>query len=298
MCKMANFNYKKIGIKAYYYVAGIALYAIGLKWFVYPANIIPAGLTGVSVLLQKIINNSMNVLVPVTVLNVACNLIPAGFSYKIVGKKFTAMSFIILFLFTFVADNIPPFELTKDPLISAIFGGILCGFGSSLWFRCGVSGGGTDFIAMSISNKYHIQTFGYIMGFNIVLIMIQGMLYGWDYAFYSIIYQYVTMQAINIGYRHYEARTLLIITNNPDAISKALIENTGHSSTRFEGIGGFTGSEKTMLYTVVTEPEMRLIINVIKKCDDKAFVNIIKSNEIQGNFNYLPVDRDVIDSNY
>lgn len=282
-------------MKLFLIVLGIALYSVGLKWFVYQANILPGGFTGLSVLLQKIVYNKTNVLIPITVYNIAFNIFPAILSYKYVGKKFTIASFIILFLFNFIADNMPSVTLNNDPLILAIFGGILCGFGASLWFRSGASGGGTDFIAMTLSSRYHIQAFGYVLAFNILLISIQGILFGWDKAFYSIIYQYCSTQAITLSYRHYEARTIFIITTKPNEVSRALIENTGHSTTKFDGIGCFTNNQKSMLYTVVTQPEVRYITHIAKKYDPDAFINIVKSNEVQGNFHYLSVDKDELD---
>lgn len=291
-------NYKKLFIKTALIICGVFCYSFGLKWFIYPANILPAGFTGLSLLMQKLVYNATGTLIPITVYNVCWNIIPASLSYKFVGKKFTVISFIILFLFNFIADAVPTINLTNDPVVASIFGGILCGFGASLWFRCGVSGGGTDFIAMTLSSRFHIQSFGIIMGFNIVLILIQGMLFGWDYAFYSIIYQYVSTQAINLFYRHYEARTIFIITTKPDEVASAMIQNTGHSSTRFNGIGSYSKNEKSMLYTVVTKPEVRQITHIIKHCDPEAFINVMQSNEIQGNFKYLSVEQDEIDINY
>lgn len=291
-------NFKKLGIKIVLIFGGILCYSIGLKWFIYPANILPAGFTGLSSLMQKMIYNFSGVLLPITVYNIAWNIVPAILSYRFVGKKFTIISFIVLFSFNFIADAIPTYQLTQDAFVAAIFGGILCGFGASLWFRCGVSGGGTDFVAMTLSSKYHIQPFGMIMAFNIILILIQGFIFGWDYAFYSIIYQYVSTQAINLFYRHYEARTIFIITTNPDKVAQAMIEKTGHSSTRFNGIGSYSKNEKSMLYTVVTKPEVRQIIHIIKNCDPNAFINVMQSNEIQGNFKYLSVEQDDIDMNY
>lgn len=282
-------------IKLFLIILGIFLYAIGLKWFVYSANIISAGFTGLGMLLQKLLYNNFGIDLGLTIFNVSFNIIPAIFSYKTLGKKFTIISFTIMFAFTFFSDLIPLKALTTEPLLAAIFGGILCGFGASIWYRCGVSGGGTDFIALSLSAKYHIQTFTYIMIFNIILIIIQGLIYGLEPAFYSIIYQYVQTQAINTFYRHYEARTVFIITDKPTLVSKMLIKESGHSSTRFDGIGSYTKNEKFMLYTVVTQPEVRKIIHTVKKYDPTAFINVIRSNEVQGNFKYLPVDIDDVD---
>ena len=287
-----------LGIKVSLIFIGIILYAISLKWFIYQAGILPTGLTGLSYLAQRLINDNFGMLIPITIFNLLFNSIPALFCFFIVGKAYTINSFIIMFLFSFIADYIPYVKLTTDPMVCAIFGGLLGGYGASLWFRCGVSGGGSDFIAMSLSTKLHIQTFGWILGFNICLIVIQGILYGWEHSFYSIIYQYVMTQAINLSYRHYEARTILVVTENPDNISGALLEETGHSSTVLHGVGSYSKKAKTILYTVVTQPEVRKVTSIIRKKDPTAFINIMKSTDVQGNFTYLPVYKDDIDTNY
>ena len=286
---------KRLFVKISLIIFGILLYSIGLKWFIYSANFLPSGLTGLSFLAQRIVYTTWGIMVPVTVYNVSFNLIPAIISFKVIGKRFTIISFIIMFLFSFVADYIPIVELTSDKLIQAIFGAILCGLGSAIWLRCGVSGGGTDFIAMPLAVKFHIRAFNYIMAFNIALILIQGLLYGWSSSFYSIIYQYVATQTLNIAYKHFEARTIFVITTKPDEVSSKLIERSGHSSTIFDGIGSYTKNKKSLLYTVVTQPEVRQMVHIIRECDPEAFVNIVESNEVQGNFTYLSVEQGEID---
>ena len=287
-----------LGIKIILSLAGILLYSIALKWFVYSANILPTGLTGLSYLCQRLINERFNILIPITVFNVGFNLVPAIFCFFIVGKMYTVLSFVILFSFSFIADYIPYVTLTTDPMVCAIFGRLLSGFGASLWFRCGLSGGGTDFIAMSLSTKLHVQTFGSIFGFNVLLVVIQGLLYGWEHSFYSIIYQYIMTQAINLSYRHYEARTVLIVTEHPDEMTKALLEESGHATTIINGIGGYSKKQKYLLYTVVTQPEVRKTANLAKKVDPYSFVNVVKTTEVHGSFTYLPVSQDDIDTNY
>ncbi len=286
---------KRTFIKILLIILGILLYSVGLKWFIYSAEFLPSGLTGLSFLSQRIVLTASGVLIPLTVYNVAFNIIPAIISFRVVGKRFTVISFIIMFLFSFTADFIPVVKLTSDPLIAAIFGAILCGLGSAIWLRCGVSGGGTDLVAMPLATLYHIRAFNYIMGFNIVLILIQGILFGWSSSFYSIIYQYVCTQTLNIAYKHFEARTIFVITTKADEVGARLIQGSGHSATVFDGIGSFSKNKKSMLYTVVTQPEVRQIVHIIRECDPEAFVNIMESNEIQGNFKYLSVEQGEID---
>lgn len=268
----------------------IIVYSIGIKWFVYNANVLPSGLTGLARLIQRLIEDKLEISVPLTVINILINIGPAIFALKVIGKKFTIISFVIMFAFTSLIDLLPQVKLIDDNLVMSIFGGILCGFSSGLFFRYGTSGGGTDFIALSVSEKYHISTFNYILVFNVILITIQAFLYGFEYAFYSIIYQYIQTSTINIVYRHYSKKTLFIITNEPTLISKEIFKITSHTATKFEGEGMYSQTKKYMLYTIVTEPELKLVISSIKAVDPSAFINIVDSNQVQGNFNYLPVN--------
>lgn len=268
---------------------GVVVYSIGVKWFVYNANVLPSGLTGLSRLIQMLLEDNFNISLPLTLINVSVNLIPASFALKIIGKKFTIMSFIIMFSCSFLVDLLPQIQLSDDKLVMSIFGGILCGFASGLFFKNGVSGGGSDFIALSVSEKYHISAFNYILMFNISLVGIQALIYGFQYAFYSIIFQYFQTSAINMTYKHYDKKTILIVTDEPKLVSEALINAIGHSSTKFEGEGMYTNSKKYLLYMIVTEPELKIAIRKIKETDPNAFVNIIDSRQIQGNFKYLSV---------
>ena len=84
-----GFNFKKNGIKIILIILGIILYSLGLKWFIYPSNILPSGFTGTAVLLQKILENNFNIILPITVLNVGFNIIPTIIAFKYLGKRFT-----------------------------------------------------------------------------------------------------------------------------------------------------------------------------------------------------------------
>lgn len=269
---------------------GTIILAMSFKFFVYPANLVPSGFTGVAILIQRIVESKLAISIPLTLINVLLNLIPAIFAFKVIGKYFTAVSFVIMFTFTFITDMLPSLVLTNDIMVNAIFGGILGGLAFAIFFRCGVSSGGTDFISQTISTLYHKDIFNYILAFNVLIILVQAVLFGVEIALYSIIYQYICTSVLKLLYRHYEASTIIVITEKPDLISTALNEKTKHSVTILKGTGSYTKTDKYFLYIIVSSPEVKLVLSLIKNVDNKAFINILKSHEIQGNFSYLPVD--------
>ena len=282
---------KKDMMKKYALVVfAILVYAFNLKAFVYNANLISSGITGLSIFVQRLLLDFAHIAVPLTVVSMILNIIPATIAWIVVGKKFTIVSFLIVNAMTFVTDLMPSISpITTDLTVAAVFAGILNGFSLGYILKLGFSSGGTDFISIAVAKKYHIPIFNYVMIFNIILICVQGIVYGFEQALYSIIFQFVTTQVINYLYRHFEKRTLFIITNKPDEISRAVIEHSEHSVTKIQGVGGYSGREKNVLYLIVTEPELKFILQLIKDTDRDAFINVVKSNEVSGNFHYLPV---------
>lgn len=284
-----NNNKKQTIKKIIFILIAILVYAINVKTFIHSANLISSGIMGLSIFTQRVIKDFLELNVPLTLVTVIYNIIPVTIAVIIVGKKFTFLSCIILFSMTFVSDLLPTISVTEDSLLAAVFGGVLNGFSLGYILRLGLCSGGTDFISIAVAKKFHKPIFNYVMIFNILLVCLQGIVYDFEKAFYSIIFQFVTTQMINYLYRHFEKRTLFVITEKPKEISKAVIENTEHSVTKIEAVGAFTEHNKSLLYLIVTEPELKFILEIINKTDKNAFINVMKSTEVSGNFHYLPI---------
>ena len=94
-----------------------------------------------------------------------------------------------------MADLFPDITITYDTLLIAIFGGIINGAAISLSLIAGASAGGTDFISIYFSEKRGIDAWNYIFMANVVILMTAGVLFGFDRALYSIIFQFCTTQA-------------------------------------------------------------------------------------------------------
>jgi len=123
---------------------------------------------------------------------------------------------------------------------------------------------------------------------NIVVLVTAGLLFGFDRALYSIIYQYSSTQVIQLLFKRYQKNTLLIITSVPDAIYGKLRELTHHDATLIRGIGMYEGSERHILYSVVGREEINKLVSEINKIDPKAFINIIRTDQVSGRFYKMP----------
>ena len=264
--------------------AGAVLMAVNLNTFVHTAELLPGGFTGITLLLQEIFLKYAGVKIPFVVFYWGLNIIPAAICFKYVGKRFTLLSIWAIIASGFLTDVLPGLSVTNDILLCTVFGGIVNGAAISLCLLAGATSGGTDFISIYVSEKTGRSIWNHIFIMNVVVLGIFGFLFGWSHALYSIIFQFASTQILNTLYKRYQKSTLLIITEKPAELVKTIRETTGHDATLFKGEGCYTGAERNMLYTVISSDAEEKLIRQIKKTDSTAFVNILQTKMLKGNF--------------
>jgi uncharacterized membrane-anchored protein YitT (DUF2179 family) len=271
-----------------------ALMSFNIKTFVHAGALIPGGFTGLSLLLQQICLRFGNFKLPFSVPLYILNAVPAAVCFKFIGKKFTLYSVLAIIVTGLLADSMPSmfieFIQLHDTLLSAVFGGAINAMSIALCLYADATSGGTDFIAIFISERYHKDAWNYIFMGNCVILAVAGFLFGLDKALYSIIFQFTTTVSLEVLYRNYQQRTLLIITNKPDLIFSVINEKTHHGATCFEGFGSYEKKNRTLLYSVVTATQVKNLISAIKKIDEEAFINVLKTDHLNGRFYQRPFD--------
>ena len=176
---------------------------------------------------------------PYSIINIALNAVPAALGFKLVGKKFTAFSVIMIILNSFMVDLLPSYTITNDPLLIALFGGLLNGIAITIALKGKASSGGTDFIAIFLNRKYNMSSWNIILGLNICILITAGFLFGFEASLYSIVFQFVSTEAIKTFHTNDHQITMFIVTNKADEIEKMLYEKTKHGSTRISAKGSY-----------------------------------------------------------
>ena len=266
------------------------LYAWNLRCFAKTAGLFPGGFSGLSLLLQQIGFDFIHVSIPFSVFNIGLNLVPTYIAYKFIGKKFTLYSIIVIVLTSIFTDMLPAYVFTKDVLLLSVFGGILNGFATSLCLNVGTTTGGTDFISIFFAHEKGIDAWNYILIGNVIMLVIAGALFGWSSALYSIIFQFCSTQVIQVLYKRYKKETLFIISDKSDEVYHAIREMTNHDATLFKGIGCYEGKEKTLIYSVINSEAKRELLPLIRSIDEHAFINVVKTEELDGRFHDIPHD--------
>ena len=265
-------------------IIAAVIFAVNIKTFVRAGGLYPSGFNGVTLLVQQIGTQFFGIAIPFSLINLPLNAIPAFISFKYLGPKFTVSSCCVVVLTSLLTDFIPSQPITYDPLLISIFGGLINGLAASLCLIGNTSGGGTDFIAILVSEKRGRDIWNYILAGNAVLLTVAGLLFGWDAALYSIIFQFTCTQTIQILHQRYKKHTLFIVTRHPAKVYEEIKNFTHHSATQFTGKGCYSQDELTLLYSVVSLEEAKLLIKKVKEVDPSAFINIIKTDYINGRF--------------
>lgn len=285
-----NKSNKKIIFTFLCIILGSLIAAFNIKTFVGSAGLFPGGFSGVTILIQRIFKTYLNIEISYSILNVGLNIIPAFIGYRYVGKKFTIFSIIAIVLTAVFVDIIPATKMSGDIILLSIFGGIINGVSISILLKGRLSSGGTDFIAMAVSNKWKISTWNYVLIFNAIIIIISGLLFDWNVALYSILFQFCSIQVVNTFHIRYKKVSLFIISDKVEEIGDALITHMRHGVTKFEGIGCYSNSKRSMLYTVLSEEQLKFAVKTIQSIDSYAFVNVVRTEQINGLFNLDPFE--------
>jgi len=268
-------------------IASVIL-AVDTQTFVRTGGLIPGGAMGLTVLIQGIFDKYLNLAVPYTPVNIILNAIPVYIGFRFIGKKFTWHSLGVIVMTGIFTDLIPPVVITYDPLLIAIFGGLINGLAIALCLNVDCTTGGTDFISIFLSQKNGTDTFDIILAINAAILITAGLIFGWDKALYSIIFQYASTEVIHVLYKRYQKQTMLIITDKPHEIADKIYEVAHHGATIFKGSGGFAGEDRYLIYSVVSRDEVKVVMKIVNEAGGTAFINAVRTEDFEGNFYHRP----------
>lgn len=283
-----KFDTKEDGKRILVICLASALMALNIKTFVRTGGLYPGGATGLTILIQHISQAFLGVELPYTLVNLLLNAFPIYIGFRYIGKKFTWYSCLMIFLTGILTDLIPGYVITYDTLLISIFGGIINGTVISMCLMMNATTGGTDFISIYLSEKRGMDSWNLVFALNVVILSAAGLLFGWDKALYSIIFQYASTQVLHTLYKKYQQQTMFIVTNHPREVCDAIARVSHHGATVLEGEGSYEHCERNVVYSVVSSAEGRKVIHAVREVDQKAFINVVKTQQLSGQFYQKP----------
>lgn len=273
-------------------VASALLQTFLIQAFIEPVNLLPSGFTGVAVLLDRITSLG-GIRIDTSLGMLALNIPVALLCWNGISRRFVIFSMMQVALSSAMLNIFDFAPFLGDKLMLLIFGGVVAGLSASIALKAGASTGGTDFIALWVSNRTGKTIWGFIFGFNCVVLMIFGSMFGWDNAAYSIVFQFISTKTIDSFYRRYDRVTLQVTTRLADEVMTAYVNHFQHGISCAEVIGGYSREKMYLLHTVVSTYESQDIIKLITDVDPSAVINVFHTLNFVGGWWHGHVDEPI-----
>lgn len=279
--------------------AGAVIMSLGLLWFLEPYRVTAGGVSGISIVLK----NTLGFPLGLTMLAMNAPLFLIGL--KVLGRRFgirTLYGFVMFSLMVDMIDNVlyglildtEPYLLSDpgnvqilkdlDPLLAAIFGGLLLGAGLGLVFRAQGSTGGSDIIAQ-MAVKYKVSTAGQaFMVFDFLVISGGAIIFGnVGYALIGFVALFVSSKTVDILVEGLgNTKGLYIISDEWERIKDRVLDEIDRGVTVIHGQGGYSGKEKEVLFCVVTRRSVYKVRQIVVDEDPKAFMVVSDLHEVYG----------------
>ncbi|WP_442601858.1 YitT family protein [Paenibacillus sp. KN14-4R] len=253
------------------------LVGAGIQLFLTPHHLLSGGIPGLALIANYVVG--WDVSLTYFILNLPLII----WGYISLGKKFILLSLTSVLATTIALKFIPAYEVTTDPIIAAIVGGIIISIGVGYSLRVGGSTGGFDIIGFIMTKKRDFPLGNVLSVLNSSIVVVLGFLDSWNVAFYSMLSIYVKGRGIDMIHVQHMKVTAFIVTEEKDLMAEELIKFS-HGVTMINAYGCYSHKEKSMLMTVTTRYELPSLRKRVFELDSKAFINIVDTAEVVGRF--------------
>lgn len=260
---------------------GSAVFALGFDLFLEPNALNSGGISGVAQILVQVLGIGS-----VGVVTALINMPLFAIGGMKIGKRFFWGSLVgtvsltgALELFTLLPKP------AADPLLAALYGGVLCGMGLGLVFSAGASTGGSDIIVRLLKRKMQHVPIGTInICFDLTVAALTGLAFGdISKALYSGVAIFVTGQVIDaVVYRFDYSKAVMIVSREHEKIAKVIIEDLDRGATYLHGEGTYSKKPQKVVFTVVKKQQVSELKRLVMEIDPDAFVVVQEAHQVLG----------------
>lgn len=256
-------------------IVGAIIGALAIVVFLSPFEIAPSGVTGIAVVLESLFNWPLGWMI--LIFNIPIVIWGA---YTLPGGWRTVLDTIFIVVIYSIAIEIlgnalEGVVLSQDRMLNTIFGGALMGLYTGLIYRSGMSMGGTGTIALIIQRYTGMSMSSIFLITDTGTIMLAGFVFGLEGALYALVVLFIAGLATDYVMEGPSViRTAMIITQKPEEVSQAIMDNVQRGVTMLSGKGMYTGQERSLLYVTIARSESNELRKVVQNADKDAFIVI------------------------
>ncbi len=260
---------------------GNTVYALGIVMFVLPSGLITGGTTGLALSAEYFLH------IPVSLFVFLMNLCMFLLGAAVLGMKFALTTMVSSFYYPVILgilQNIPGIsQMTTDPMLSSVFGGLMIGFGIGSVIRAGASTGGMDIPPLILKKKFGLPVSVMLYVFDVTILVFQMLFSDKEQILYGIllvmIYTVVLDKVLLIGTSQTQVK---IVSKEYEQINEKIIRELDRGSTLIHSTTGFMKQEQPMVMTVISNRELGALNRLVMETDPQAFMIVGKVNEVKG----------------
>lgn len=268
--------------------AGTTLMALAVNFVYEPMGLVTGGVSGISILIKHITIHWIPGGFPVGVSNFLINIPIFLLALKVMGKRFTRDTFFANVWFTImllaIPTGTPSAMIVKDYLLAVVVGGVLTGAGLGLVFSTRTSTGGTDLLSSVMQKKLPQYTVAQVlMCIDSIVVVLGAVTFGIRAAVYAVMAVYIASHVMDTMLEGVKfAKSVYVISEQYDEIGARVMEKMNRGVTVLDVKGMYTGKNQKMLFCAVGKKQIAELAEIIRDCDDKAFVIVQDAREVLG----------------
>ena len=261
---------------------GCVLFALGMDLFLFPNDLTAGGISGVALILTHV--TKVGTVGVVTAMIILPLFLIGG---KKIGIRFFVGSLfgaVFLSLFIDLFAFLPVLEV--DPLLGALYGGVLCGLGAGIVFSSQASTGGSDIIVRLLKQKYRNMPLGHItISFDFIVATLTGIVFDdMTRTLYSLIAIFVTGQVLDaVIYRFDYSKVAYIVSKQHDEIARGIGTKIDRGVTYLYGQGYYSKDDTKVILTAVKKNQLAELIELVTEIDPNAFIIVQEAHQVLGN---------------
>ncbi len=261
---------------------GALVQALSMRLFLIPGQLVSGGVSGAAQVINFFTDWPIGLMVFVG--NVP--LFFLGWRF-LGGRRFALRTAAAVALFSLLTDGLVFFiseqGITHDPVLNALYGGVMLGLGLGLVYRGQGTSGGSDILGRILNHRLGVSISQAYLITDTVVVLAGGLAFGWEQALYGLVVIYISglaAEAVSEGSGIF--RTAMIVTSQPQKVTQYVLEEMERGVTILSGTGGYTGSPRPVLYCVITRSEVNQLKALVSEADPEAFMVIGVAHEALG----------------
>ena len=262
-------------------ILGSTVFALGFSLFLQPNEMSPGGISGLAMVAVELLGFGST-----GSLSIIINLPLFVLGGMKIGRRFFVGSLLGMLLSSVLIDGFAQIHFTTtEPLLAALYGGVLCGLGLGVVFMSGTSTGGSDILVRLLKLKYRNVPIGQIsMSFDAIVVLLTGLVFrDVSKALYTGIAVFVCGKVVDaVVYRFDYSKVALIISREHEAIAEAIGKKLDRGATYLKAEGSFTGAQTKVVLTAVKKQQVAELKELVMALDPKAFVIVQEAHQVLG----------------